>query len=253
MRGAEDITGWADRIEHAIASIEGCCVARVFVYQRVSSTQDAAARHHTDPGGTLVVASEQTRGRGRLGRRWDDGVAATLPMSVAFRTGLDDIGLSARAGLAAWRACKDRLPDADVRIKWPNDVVVGTDRRKLAGVLIERRDGVAIVGTGINVHPIETGDDFRPISFDQLGIDADRCDLAIGVIQRLSEWLTRSDDDVRAAWAAADAMVGTERSFENDRTTVHGEVIALDPLSSIVVRTASGKRTLDVATTRNAV
>ncbi|MEM9372731.1 MAG: biotin--[acetyl-CoA-carboxylase] ligase [Planctomycetota bacterium] len=249
----EDITGWADRIEHAIGRIERCAVAQVYVYQRVSSTQDAAFRHRFDGRGVLAIASEQTAGRGRLGRRWDDGVAATLPLSIAIRTGLDDVGLAARAGLAALDACADRLPGVDVLIKWPNDIIVRSDSadQKLAGVLIERRDGHAIVGIGINIRSIVTEKRYDPVSFDQLGVRADRCDLAIGVIERFSAWLHSDDLAVRARWASSDAMIGTARAFESDRTPVRGTVTSLDPLRSIVIRTGEGDREIAVASARN--
>lgn len=252
MAGTEDITGWADRIEHAIGAISQCPVSEVVVYQRVSSTQDAARRHFNGRG-VVAVASEQTAGRGRMGRRWDDGIGATLPISIAFETRLSSIQLAARAGLAALDACADRLPNADVRIKWPNDIVVRSDAgdRKLAGVLIERRDNIAVIGVGINVSTIQAGDGYHPVSFHDLGVSADRCDLAIGVIDRLSAWLVADDEAVRARWSASDAMLGTVRAFEADNESVRGEVIALDPLSSIHVRTDSGEQRIDVASVRN--
>lgn len=252
MAATEDITGWADRIEHAIGAIEACPVSEVVVYQRVSSTQDAA-RRHLNGRGVVAVASEQTAGRGRMGRRWEDGVGATLPMSIAFETRLSSVQLAARVGLATLDACADRLPNADVRIKWPNDIVVRSDAgdRKLAGVLIEKRNNIATIGVGINTSTIPAGDGYHPISFDDLGIAADRCDLAIGVIDRLSAWLVADDGNVRTRWAASDAMLGTLRAFEADSRVVRGEVVALDPLSSIDVRTDSGEQRIDVATARN--
>jgi len=267
-RPDEDITDWAGRLERAIERIDAqvggqagsCCVSEVFVYQRVSSTQDAAHRHRDPGGGVLAVASDQTAGRGRLGRRWDDGQASTLPMSIALRTELDDVGLAARAGLAALDACADRCPDAGVLIKWPNDVIVraGASDRKLAGVLIERRDGFAIIGIGVNVFEGASADEepgasapaYDAISFEDLGITADRCDLAIGLIDRLSYWLDASDGAVRARWGERDAMLGTRRGFNIDGETVEGTVIAIDPLSTITLRTKTGDRSLPVATIR---
>lgn len=251
MHPIEDITDWADRIEHAIGVTDDCCVSEAVVYQRVASTQDAAFRHRNESG-VVVIASEQTEGRGRRGRRWDDGQAATLPVSFAIRTDLDDVSLAARAGLAALNACADRLSGEDVLIKWPNDVVVRTESgdRKLGGVLIERRDDTAIIGIGINVRPIGPIDDHQPIAFEDLGVHADRCDLAIGLVQQMSVWLGASDDAVRSAWAKHDAMVGTERTFLVGNEVVCGEVIAIDPLTSITVRDKQSERVLPVAQAR---
>jgi len=250
----EDITGWADRIERAIGAMDGCPVAEAAVYQRVSSTQDAASRHAAGGRQVVVVASEQTRGRGRLGRRWEDGVGATLPMSVAIVTRLSGVQLAARAGLAALDACSDRLPASEVLIKWPNDIVVRSDGcdRKLAGVLIERRGGVAVIGVGINTRSMPACGGLCPIAFEDLGVVADRCDLAIGVLGRLGEWLCASDGAVRARWSESDAMVGTERAFDSGGGRIRGEVLGIDPLSSIRVRTDEGDRRIAVATARTA-
>ncbi len=257
-RGAEDITRWADAIEAALPSIDRCCVSKVFVYDTVASTQDAAWRHRLPGTGVVAVASVQTAGRGQRGRRWDDGVGHTLPVSFAIPIDMHDVGLAARAGLAALDACRGAAPAADLRIKWPNDIVWRTDGvdRKLAGVLVERRDGVAVVGVGINVFRVE--DDAvcaRPSDagcLEDMGGDTDRCRLAIGVIRSFSRWLDAPDDEVRTHWRGHDAMVGTRRVFVCDGAEIQGEVLALDPLTSIVVRTASGECSLAVATTRTA-
>ncbi|MFK7882639.1 MAG: biotin--[acetyl-CoA-carboxylase] ligase [Phycisphaerales bacterium] len=252
----EDITGWADRIEHAIETIDGCCVSEVFVYQRVSSTQDAAFRHrhlnHVARGGVVAIASEQTDGRGRRGRQWDDGESHTLPVSIAMESDLADVSLAARAGLAALDSCADRVPDSKVLIKWPNDIVVRADGidRKLAGVLIERREGIAIVGVGINVRSFDTTGEYHPISFEDLGARVERCELAIGLIDRLSYWLSAPEDLVKAHWREFDAMLGTLRAFSSNSQTVRGRVISLDPLVSIELQTNDGRRSLDVATTQ---
>jgi len=109
------------------------------------------------PGGTLVIADEQTAGRGRGGKSWSSAPARGLWMTLLERpedaSGLDVLSL--RLGL---RAASVLLPFAGepVRIKWPNDLYAGA--RKLAGVLVEARwrerkpDWVAI-GVGVNIVP----------------------------------------------------------------------------------------------------
>lgn len=246
----EDLTGWADAIEAAMPGIERCCVSRVIVYAKTGSTQDAAWRHRLmdkDAGGVVVVASVQTDGRGQRGRRWDDGEARTLPVSFALRTGLSDIGLAARAGLGALEACHAAAPGADIRIKWPNDIVVrdAAGDRKLGGVLVERRDGVAVMGVGVNVS--QTADELAAAgltgacSLAMLGGKTNRLMLAIDLIAGMSRWLAADNDAVRACWAAHDAMVGTRRAFTVGRERVEGEVVGVDPLGVIAVRTGAGE------------
>lgn len=132
-------------------------VPRLALFERVGSTNDVAHVLASEgcPSGTLVVADGQTAGRGRAGRRWVSDPGAGIWLTLVERPS-DPAAvavLSLRAGLRA-APVLERWADGPVRLKWPNDVFVGS--RKLAGILAEARwrgerlDWVAI-GVGINV------------------------------------------------------------------------------------------------------
>ena len=135
---------------------------RVELLETTTSTLDVAHRLAADgaPSGTLVIANEQTAGRGRGGKSWQSppeaGLWLTLIEHPADTSGLDV--LSIRVGLAAAEAL-DRFAPEPIRLKWPNDLYV--DRGKLAGILVEARwreqsvEWIAI-GLGINVGRPET-------------------------------------------------------------------------------------------------
>ena len=137
---------------------------QVEVLPSVHSTMDVA---HTlgaagAPAGTLVLADEQTAGRGRGGRSWRSPRGTGIWMTLVERPNdAAALGvLSIRLGLKAAPVLQ-RHTDAPVRLKWPNDVLVG--RRKLAGILVETRwregqvDWVAI-GIGVNVSAPDADD-----------------------------------------------------------------------------------------------
>src|SRR6266513_5287464 len=130
---------------------------RVALLESTTSTLDVAHRLAGDgaPAGTLVIANEQTAGRGRGGKTWQSYPGAGLWLTLIERPS-DSSGLgvlSLRVGLAAAEAL-DRFASEPIRLKWPNDLYV--DSRKLAGVLVEARwressvEWVAI-GLGVNV------------------------------------------------------------------------------------------------------
>jgi BirA family biotin operon repressor/biotin-[acetyl-CoA-carboxylase] ligase len=130
---------------------------RVELRESLASTMDVA---HTlaaasAPGGTLVLADEQTAGRGRGGAAWVSARGAGIWMTMVERPG-DGSGvgvLSLRLGIRCARAL-DLFADEPLRLKWPNDLYVGNG--KLGGILVEARwrqdhlDWIA-VGVGINV------------------------------------------------------------------------------------------------------
>jgi BirA family biotin operon repressor/biotin-[acetyl-CoA-carboxylase] ligase len=104
-----------------------------------------------DPEGAVAVADHQTAGRGRLGRRWTAPPGTAIQVSALLRppAGAPIQQLSLVGGLAVAEAVEAAL-DLSAQIKWPNDVMV--DRRKVAGILAEARDGIVVVGIGLNVN-----------------------------------------------------------------------------------------------------
>jgi len=119
---------------------------------------------------TLLVAEQQTAGRGRLGRAWQSDVGASLMMSLGLPLApVDWSGLSLAVGVSVAESLQPVLPPlgaghpARVNLKWPNDLWLSGDR-KLGGILVETASFVApqqgantaryvVVGIGINVLP----------------------------------------------------------------------------------------------------
>lgn len=130
---------------------------RVVLMPSVASTMDEAHRLAADgaPGGTLIIADEQTAGRGRGGKRWASvqhlGLWMTLLERPSTPSGLDVLSL--RIGLHV-APVLELFSAASVQIKWPNDLYIGS--RKVGGVLVEARwreqkaEWVAI-GIGVNI------------------------------------------------------------------------------------------------------
>ena len=130
---------------------------RVEILETTTSTLDVAHRLAAEgaPSGTLVIADEQTAGRGRGGKSWESSAGSGLWLTLIERPA-DSSGLgvlSLRVGLAAAEAL-DRFAPEPIRLKWPNDLYI--DQGKLGGILVEARwreqsvEWVAI-GLGVNV------------------------------------------------------------------------------------------------------
>ena len=219
-----------------------------------SSTQDAqetrAAR-----AGTLVTAWRQTAGRGRFGRNWADtqtaGVAASFVVEAQAGERLALIGAVAAADAcdAALGSSRESGQRASVGIKWPNDTVV--DGKKLAGVLIERRGDVAVIGIGINVSQDRFEGELaqRATSLAILGARVDRIDVLTALVRALDVALTATDDDLVARFHARDALRGTHALFATPEGPLEGEVVSIDPMHGLMVRTDAGERFLPAAST----
>ena len=209
----------------------------VHAHAEVGSTLDVA--HLLAPvsvSGTLVIADEQTAGRGRHGRRWTSapraGVWLTLIERPTDARALDVLAI--RCGLFAAQALDD-LAGARVSVKWPNDLFLG--HRKLAGTLIETRwrgtapEWVAI-GFGLNVvaPDLETAVGM-PAGVSRLMV----LDRVIPALRRAASATRHLTDSEVAAWRERDLATGLHVT-----APAEGMVEGISATGEILVRTTAG-------------
>ena len=218
-----------------------------------TSTNDEAKRAAKEGAlhGSVWVAESQSAGRGRQGRAWVSSPGENLLFSVLVRLACAPARLpplALVAGLAARDAIARAAPGADVRLKWPNDVVSGEVRRKIAGVLVEAtlvggRVEAIIVGIGINVHARAFPDDIagRATSIALLaGRDPDRATVLADVLAALDRDLplaaARGLGPLHARLTAADALRGQRIRSESGEGIAEG----IDVDGRLRVRTDHG-------------
>jgi len=216
-------------------------VPQVHLYQRVGSTNDIARRlgEAGAPAGTVVLADEQTAGRGRHGRPWHAPAGKALLLSILLRPRFPATEeatpgvLPLLVGLAVARAVDEvtgATPGATpvhAGIKWPNDVVVGG--RKLAGILCEGArtgPGNAFVVVGIGVNVDQTPEDWPPDVRERAtslrlvtGRTISRADLATAIIQNV----------MRVAAGEVAAMSPEILAELESRDVLRGRRIAVEP------------------------
>lgn len=236
---------WADYIEARHATALG---RRVWVYRHTASTQDVARQLVTgaaDLGavhGTLVVADHQTAGRGRLGRRWlsRSGDQLLLTAIVRYEQPAVDRLMLASAHAVAQAAAA--FVDGEVGIRWPNDVML--DGRKLAGILVERVDGAALLGIGLNValDPNGLPDDLAPAvaSLARGGATADRLAVLDRLLGELDGALYMSDDQLADAWRQRNMLTQQRITVETDGKAMTGRVIDIDPARGLMLAVEGG-------------
>jgi BirA family transcriptional regulator, biotin operon repressor / biotin---[acetyl-CoA-carboxylase] ligase len=204
------------------------------------------------PGGSVVVADEQTAGRGRRGRGWHSPEGG-LYLSYIVR----DIEAIARpslltlaAGVAAARAIAD-VTGFEPHLKWPNDVLTPGRPRKLAGILAEAssvgsRVEVIVIGIGINVSMASAPREIEAIAASlesELGRAVSRQALKDALIPRLDAEVDRlragGEAAMLADWSArAPGSRGARvswRAVDGERT---GVTAGIDGEGALLVRTA---------------
>ena len=241
----------------AIARRGGALGRPLHVLEETTSTNDEAKRAAKSGAahGATWIAETQTAGRGRQGRAWISPRGENLLFSVLLRIAcvpsrLPQLALV--AGLAVRDAVARAAPEAHVRIKWPNDVVVGEDRRKIAGVLMETTmlgsnvDAV-VVGVGINVHarafPTQLEGHATSVALVSSGSSAppSRAEILADVLMALDRDVAlvaaRGLGLVHARLTAADALRGESVRTDDD---AEGRAEGIDLEGRLLVRRNDG-------------
>jgi BirA family transcriptional regulator, biotin operon repressor / biotin---[acetyl-CoA-carboxylase] ligase len=212
----------------------------VRVVQRCGSTNEVLMNE--GKAGVLLVAEEQTAGRGQRGRRWHSG-GATFSMSVEINRPVREFaGLSLIAGVAAARALK-ALGVERAALKWPNDLVIAG--AKLGGILVQTRNTFAVIGIGINCRrdPALARRVRRAVAF----VDVERNRLIAGVARELLAALALFERDglqpLRAQWESLHAHEGERvRVRLADGRVVTGIARGLEADGGLRLDTRAGMR-----------
>jgi BirA family biotin operon repressor/biotin-[acetyl-CoA-carboxylase] ligase len=211
------------------------------------STQDAL-RDARLPEGAVATTDHQTAGRGRAGRTWDDTPGAALLVSVLLRP--PATAAVAQLSLVCALAVAETVEASIGRraaVKWPNDVLV--EGRKVAGILLEGREGAVACGIGLNVNQAETELPREPrapaASLRTLTArDHDRARLLATLLERLEArydaWLAEGLAPLLPELERRDALRGSAVTVGEVGGTADG--IAAD--GRLRLRSADGAETL---------
>lgn len=228
----------------------------LLVLDTCSSTNDVAAREAEDgaPDGFVVIANEQTMGRGRHARKWvspKGGIWMTLVLRPPIRSetlcGLTQLG----ALSIAMSVSQDVRTKAWVR--WPNDVV--TRYGKLGGVLAETRTAgnevlFALLGMGVNAnfHSFELGEVNQPAStlLEEIGTPISRATLIASILTELEHLLDQMHvqgmEQVVKLLRKSEVSIGRRVLVELEgQPRLEGSIDDYESLTCIRILSTSGK------------
>lgn len=223
-------------------------------FETIDSTNEEARRLASAgaPTPVWIRADRQTAGRGRRGRAWETpsgNLAATLLLRPD-RPAAECAQLSFVTALAVSDTVAGLAPNAETRVKWPNDVLV--DGRKIAGILLESASGPGAaplwlaIGIGINLAHFPHGTEFpaasiaavtgkSPSPHDTLG------NLASHFAKWYEVWRAEGFLPIRDAWLARAAKLGERIRARLTNEEASGVFEGIDETGALILRESAGK------------
>jgi len=229
---------------------------KIYAFDKTDSTNDIASRlaEGGEPEGALVVAEQQGKGRGRLGRSWFSPKGKGLWFSLVLRPELPP-SAAPQVTLAGAVACAKAVrvvAGVDALIKWPNDVVV--NNRKVCGILTEMNTDMdrirhVVMGIGMNVNvddeefPYELKSTATSVKIEA-GKAVSRLALLASVLhafEALYVRLKQGDfESVKQEWIGLSNIVGKFVRVAAEGRTLEGYAVGVDFRGNLIVRLANG-------------
>ncbi len=251
-----DVPGVLDGCEIRAALHTSLIGREIFPFGRVTSTNDVAfsLARGGSPEGTLVIAEEQVRGKGRLGRDWHSPPGLGLWFSIVLRPDItphESSTVSLAVALAVAGVIRDSY-GVDARIKWPNDVLVGP--RKVCGILTEaefREDRVefVVVGVGINVLHAESDfpEDLRAVATSisvESRAEVNRIEVISRVLRAVEDkyghLCRKGFEDIRREILPLSSLMGRMTRVLTGNGTTEGVAIDIDETGALIIRGENG-------------
>lgn len=193
----------------------------------------------------IVSALNQTNGRGRRGRSWIC-TEGNLFVSFALETALKDFGqITFVVGLSMLDAIKSFKQDIDVKLKWPNDVLVNGG--KVSGILLEKADGeYLVIGIGVNITAApDTGHLIYPAaSLISAGVKTDRISFLKSYVEHFDNnlllWKQEGFSAIKERWLANAKNLGGEITVQTENGLKNGIFNGVNDNGILLLETPSG-------------
>jgi BirA family biotin operon repressor/biotin-[acetyl-CoA-carboxylase] ligase len=244
------------RVEEIKRSITGELGREIVFYEKLDSTNSAALDFAEKEGeGLVVLANSQEKGRGRRGRVWISPAGVNIYMSIVLKpeTNPADTTLITLMAAVACATALRNVTGIDVRIKWPNDLMVSD--KKLGGILTElkvsrKKIAFVIVGIGINLNidietlPAEIRDLATSIR-NETGKKYSRESVVAALLNEMSRWYSafkKADrETILSTWRSLNSTLGRQVVVAAGQGTYEGLAESVDDEGMLLLRLRSGE------------
>lgn len=231
---------------------------RIIHFDSVESTNSIAKKlgDSDEADGSVIIAEEQTKGRGRLGRSWVSPKHKGIWMSIILKPDLnpvDAVNLTQTAAAAVVKAAQEL--GIKTLVKWPNDIVI--NNKKVCGILTEMnaeltKINYVVVGLGINVNieesefPEDIKDTATSLKLETNSF-VNRQKLTAGILNNFEDLYTKltQENNIEASVNICrenSAVIGKDVLIINREKTIEAHVIDIDDKGRLLVEYTGGRR-----------
>lgn len=244
-------------IERGFLASTRQAINHIELFTSIDSTNTYARERATEKpcGGLLVLAEQQTHGRGRRGKTWVSPFASHLAMSLVwdFELGARALeGLSLAVGVAVRRALRAQGVD-EVELKWPNDIYSGG--KKMAGILLEMIGDPTgscsvVVGVGVNYRLCDGNARSIDQPWTDVASEAALCPSRNALCSALVDCIAavmggfavHGFAPYRQEWQNADAYYGQHCTLSTVRGSTAGKVVGVDDRGALLLELSDGRQ-----------
>jgi BirA family biotin operon repressor/biotin-[acetyl-CoA-carboxylase] ligase len=229
-----------------------CIGRKIVIFSSTASTNDVAGEYakNKNNNGLVVLAEEQTKGRGRRGNKWVSGKSDSVICSILLTEYNVSAELLPLTIAVATAEAIGKCAKAEAKIKWPNDIIL--NGKKVAGILVESKKvgkhTAYIIGIGINCRQQKT--DFpaelhrTATSIDiETGAATDRIPLVKRLLVSVEHWLETAEkkqQKVIEHWQKLSTQLNHRVVLVYNGKRYAGNCIGIDPQQGLIVQLDSG-------------
>lgn len=240
-------------VEELKTLIKGEIGRKIIYFDRIDSTNNYAMSYANELlHGEVIIADAQMKGKGRLQRHWVSPPNSNIYMSIILKPDIlprEGTLLTLLSSVASVNALR-RLTGIDIKIKWPNDLMIGS--KKLGGILLETRSEpdrilFAVASIGVNVNMRRIPHELKPIATSTLietGKRFKRTPLIAEILNEMDRELnllkSKGRQGLLKGWKGLSQTLGKEVAVKTERETIKGIAEDIDDEGRLILKTPDG-------------
>tara|TARA_B100001063_G_C16740388_1_gene544435 strand:- start:1094 stop:1837 length:744 start_codon:yes stop_codon:yes gene_type:complete len=212
------------------------------IFDEIDSTNDEAKRITLEKDFHIIIAEKQTKGRGRLGKKWSSPNSGNIYMTICTENDLSKLPISLITGLICKKAINKISNKSIIMLKWPNDILL--NNKKIGGILVEtevyNKKIRTIIGIGINIKIKKEESWWGDLS--KFSIEAKRDELINQILSDFIEKFDKLDFNWMDEWKNSCIHMNKKIKI-NDGNAFEKEAIFLDvdKNGNAIVKTDQGR------------